>query len=254
MTIKTLSVTFVVLLSSLPALAQQNHTPVSCPATEQAVRDIDRQIRSAFRNHDAATYDRLVDDNFISTNDGGVRERKQNLLRQITKPEGNIHVETDEPQDFLVVFGDGLAILNYTGRWTDYDKKAGVSWGATARVTRVLSCKRGEWKLLAFHETTIPNRDRQPATRTSDHLDDYVGHYRFGENGDKGELSIVRKGNRLFETWAGEEPGELLPGKYDTFFVRTDGWVASFVRDKSGKVTRILYTYADGAFEAKRVP
>ena len=46
----------------------------------------------------------------------------------------------------------------------------------------------------------------------------------------------------------------LFPGKYDTFFTREDGWVERFLRDKSGKVTGILYTHADGELEAKRVP
>jgi serine/threonine protein kinase len=35
---------------------------------------------------------------------------------------------------------------------------------------------------------------------------------------------------------------------------REDGWVERFLRDKSGKVTGILYTHTDGELEAKRVP
>src|SRR5262249_50373090 len=66
-----------------------------------------------------------------------VLKGKQELLKGVTKPEGNTHVETDEQfEDFRVV-----AILNFTRHWTDYDKNAGVSWGITARVTLVLSCK-----------------------------------------------------------------------------------------------------------------
>jgi hypothetical protein len=87
-------------------------------------------------------------------------------------------------------------------------------------------------------------------------LDDYVGHYRLVDSGDKGEISVVRKGDRLSEfseSW-GEEAIELFPGKYDTFFSREDGWVERFLRDKSGKVTGILYTHTDGELEAKRVP
>jgi hypothetical protein len=121
-------------------------------------------------------------------------------------------------------------------------------------MTRVLTCKDGAWKVVAYQETDIPNMNRKPSP--NDHLDDYVGHYRFGENGDKGETSVVRKGDRLSEfseSW-GEKAIELLPGKYDTFFNREDSWVERFVRDKSGKVTGILYTLADDEIEAKRVP
>ena len=56
------------------------------------------------------------------------------------------------------------------------------------------------------------------------------------------------------ETWDDGEGVDLVPGKYDTFFNREDGWVERFLRDKSGKVTGILYTLTDGEFEAKRIP
>ena len=254
MTVRLFSIAFV-LLSSLHAFAQQNQSPVTCIATEQAVRDASRQIWAAYRDRDVTTYDRLVDDSYISTDDGGVLKGKRDVLAELRKPEGNIHTDTDEqPEDVRVVFTGGVAIVNQTKHWTDYDKTTGISWGATSRTTRVLTCKNGEWRLVAFHETDIPNKHRKPSP--NDHLDDYVGHYRLVDGGDKGDIVIVRKGDRLSEfsdSWD-EEAFELFPGKYDTFFSREDGWVERFLRDKSGKVTGILYTHTDGEFEAKRVP
>jgi ketosteroid isomerase-like protein len=254
MTVRPLSIAFV-LLSSVHAFAQQSQSPVACTATEQAVREVSHQLWAAFRSRDVVTWDKLVDDSYISTDDGGVRKGKQDLLAELRKPEGNIHTDTDEqPEDVRVVFTGGVAIVNQTKHWTDYDKKAGISWGATSRTTRVLTCKNGEWRLVAFHETDIPNKHRKPSP--NDHLDDYAGHYRLVDSGDKGDIVIVRKGDRLSEfseSWD-EEAFELFPGKYDTFFSREDGWVERFLRDKSGKVTGILYTQTDGEFEAKRVP
>src|SRR5271170_4359452 len=251
MTVRLFSIAFV-LLSSLHAFAQQNQSPVTCTVTEQAVRDASHQIWAVYRDRDVATYDRLVDDSYISTDDSGVRKGKKDVLADLRKPEGNIHTDTDEqPEDYRVVFTSGVAIVNQTKHWTDYDKKSGISWGATSRATRVLTCTNGEWRLVAFQETDIPNKNRKPSP--NDHLDDYVGHYRLVDSGDKGEISVVRKGDRLSEFW-GEEAIELFPGKYDTFFSREDGWVERFLRDKSGKVTGILYTHTDGELEAKRVP
>ena len=252
MTIRALSIAFVV-LSSLPAFAQQNQPSITCPATEQAVREVSHQLWAAFRSRDVATWDKLVDDSYISTDDGGVRKGKQDVLAELRKPEGNIHTDTDEqPEDVRVVFTGGVAIVNQTKHWTDYDKKAGISWGATSRSTRVLTCKNGEWKLVAFHDTNIPNRHRKPSA--NDHLDDYVGHYRLIASGDKGDISITRVGDKLIDTWANGEVIELFPGKYDTFFSREDDWVERFLRNKSGEVTGILYTHVDGELEAKRVP
>ena len=254
MTVRPFSIA-IVLLASLQAFAQQNQPSITCPATEQTVREVSQQIWAAVRTRDVATWDKLADDSFISTDDGGVRKGKQECLAELRKPEGNIHTDSDEqPEDVRVVFTGGVAIVNQTKHWTDYDKKSGISWGATSRTTRVLTCKNGEWKLVAFHETDIPNKNRKPSP--NDHLDDYVGHYRLIDSGDKGDISVVLKGDRLSEfseSW-GEEAIELLPGKYDTFFNREDGWVERFLRDKSGKVTGILYTQTDGELEAKRVP
>ena len=216
------------------------------------MREVSYQIWAAVRGRDVAAWDKLADDSFISTDDGGVRKGKQECLAELRKPEGNIHTDGDEqPEDVRVVFTGGVAIVNQTKHWTDYDKKTGISWGGDLQNDRVLTCKNGEWKVVAYHETDIPNRNRTPSS--NDQLDDYVGHYRLGE---KGDISVVRKGDRLSEfseSW-GEEAIEVLPGKYDTFFNREDGWVERFIRDKSGKVTGILYTLADGELEAKRVP
>jgi len=212
-------------------------------------------FRLAFPNPNLYFTSVMVDDGYISTDDGGVRKGKQDLLAELRKPEGNIHTDTDEqPEDVRVVFTGGVAIVNQTKHWTDYDKKAGISWGATSRTTRVLTCKNGEWRLAAFQETDIPNKHRKPSAIASDLLDDYVGHYRLVDSGDKGDIWITRLGDKLVDAWANGEAIELFPGKYDTFFSREDGWVERFLRDKSGKVTGILYTHTDGELEAKRVP
>jgi Domain of unknown function (DUF4440) len=250
---RPLYLALVSLLSSLNALAQQNQSPATCPATEQAVREVSHQLWAASSSRGVATWDKLVDDSYISTDDVGVRKEKQDILAELRKPEGNIHTDTDEqPEDVRVVFIGGVAIVNQTKHWTDYDKKAGISWGAAYRATLVLTCTNGLWKLVAYHETDIPNRQRKPFA--NDHLDDYVGHYRLVDSGDKGDISITRVGDKLIDTWANGETIELFPGKHDTFFTREDGWVERFVRDNSGKVTGILYTHTDGELEAKRVP
>jgi Domain of unknown function (DUF4440) len=257
MTVRLFSIAFafVVLLPSLHGLAQQRQSPIACPATEQAVREVEHQIWAAFRNRDLAALDTLIDDDYIATGDDGTRRRKQETLTAVKRPEGDIHTEASEqPEDFHVMFTNGVAILNFARCWTDYERKMGINWGATVRVTMVFACKNGGWRNVAFQETDMPNKNRRPLAGAGEHFDDYVGHYRFGENGDKGEVSITRLGDKLYDTWADEGATELLPGKYDMFFSREDGSVERFVRDKSGKVTGILYTLGDGEFEAKRLP
>lgn len=251
---KPMFLAVLVLLSSLPVLGQQKQAPATCAATEQAVLDLEHRLWAAPRSRDVATLDTVTDDDFISTDDVGVRRGKKELLSEFKHPEGRVHNETDEqPADVRLVFTNGVAILNFTKHGTEFDKEAGISFEGTSVFTRVFTCKDGRWKSVASHETGIPNKNRQPAPQASDHLDDYVGRYRFGESGDKGEVSVARNGNRLFETWPGDKPFEILPGRYDTFFTREDSLVERFIRDKAGKVSGILYTYPDGEVEAKRI-
>src|SRR5579862_7969940 len=168
---RSVCLALVVLMWSLTALTQQNQSSVTCPATEQAVREVEHQLWTAARNRDAAAIDKLTDDSFISTDDGGVRKGKKEVLIEIKKPEGNVHNETDEQAaDVRLVFTNGVAILNFTKQWIDYDKKAGITFGGTSVMTRVFTCKNGEWKLVSFHETGIPNRTRLPVTDATAHL------------------------------------------------------------------------------------
>jgi ketosteroid isomerase-like protein len=251
MIIRSLYVALLAMLA-LPAFTQQNAALVSCPVTEEAVREVDHQIWAAYRNRDAAALNNLVSDDLIRSNDEGMREDKQAVLAGRKSPEGDVHNETDEQiNDFRVVFTNGVAILNFTRHEADSDKRVGVSWETTVRTTRVLTCTNGTWKMVVYHESVIPNVNRVPVAGSAAHFKDYVGRYRLGE---KGELSITRIGEKIYETWVGEKAVGLLPGKYDTFFSREDGWTSSFIRNKSGKVSAILYTLPDGQFEAKRLP
>ena len=239
----------------LSACGHQATSAVPCVATEQALLDVTSRWRSAKDARDVAAIDRLLDDNMIGTNDVGAPKAKKDLLAEYRQPEGNVHVQRD-PQlgSVRVSFTNDMGILSFIGRWTDHDKVSGINWGATSALTYVFACRHGEWRMAAYQETGIPNKNRQPFPIAANQLDDYVGRYHFAETGAQGEISITRKGDQLFESWPGDAtPTEILPGTHDTFFIRGDASVALFVRDKSGKVTGILYTLGDGEVEAKRV-
>jgi hypothetical protein len=81
-----------------------------------------------------------------------------------------------------------------------------------------------------------------------------VGRYRFGAGGDGAEIRVTRKGNALYQGWAGEEPLELLPGKLNAFFAPGFSLDERFVRGARGQVVGIVYTMGDSEVEAKRVP
>ena len=144
----------------------------------------------------------------------GRAEESENFWPRYKRPEGDIHTEASEA---VRRFSCGVCqrscnseLHEYTGpttkrRW----ELTGVLPAGSRRFSRARMANGGE---VALQETGMPNKDRKPPAGASDHFDDYVGHYRFGENGDKGEVSITRVGDKLYDTWADEEATELLPG------------------------------------------
>ena len=87
---------------------------------------------------------------------------------------------------------------------------------------------------MAFQETMVPKPVRQPYRPTAGYFDDFVGKYRFGEDGRGGEVSVTRRGNRLYESWGTDEPAEILSGKFDMFLTPGFPVLERFVRDRRG--------------------
>jgi hypothetical protein len=143
--------------------------------------------------------------------------------------------------------------MSFTRAWKIMHQPSGVSFGATSRMTETFVCAGSEWKVVAFQETMVPNLARQVYKPAADYFDDFMGKYRFGEDGRGGEISVTRQGNRLYESWGTDRPVEILPAKFDIFFTPGFPILERFVRDRRGRVVGIVYTLGDSEVEAKRV-
>jgi hypothetical protein len=248
---RTTIVPVVLAIATMPALSNISVGAALCRAKEQAVPEMDHKTWLAAHNHDPAAFDLLIDSNYMATDDAGAFKRRAEVLAHMGKKDGNIYQSTYEtPEDFQFASSGNVVVANFTRHWTDIERNSGETWGATARITMVLVCNGVKWKILAYHETGIPNKSRV-SSKEPRNLDDYVGKYRLG---DSGEISVSSKDGKLYEEGWGSGPEEIFPGKHDTFFSRDDGWDEMFIRDHSGKVTSILYTHTDGQIEVTRIP
>ena len=230
--------------------AQPKGAANSCPSDEQAIRTIERERwQAAAPRHDLATTEKLLARDFFYSDDMATLKSKTQLLETYKKPQ---ITQTDvEPAQnvHLVVDGD-IALMNFTLLWRV--TQSGISWAQTSRFTEVFICRDGQWKILALHETVAPNATRVPSQPPNTALDDYVGKYVIAQNGERLVITVTRQGHRVFEQWGESKADEILPGKYDTFFARGESIVELFLRNRSGKVTGILYTLPDGELEAQR--
>jgi hypothetical protein len=242
------------LLVSTPLLAQWPSTSHSCAASEQALRAVAHDFWAAYNHRDVAALDKLLDDRLLYVSESGNLLSKAQVLAPFRLPQGSMKLESaEEPENVRTAFVDNMAVMSFTKAFKITHQPTGASFGATARMTETFVCVGGEWKVVAFQETMVPNPARHVHKPAANHFDDYVGKYRFGEDGRGGEISVTRQGNRLYESWGTDQPVEILPGKFDTFFTPGFPILERFVRDRRGRVVGILYTLGDSEVEAKRV-
>lgn len=228
--------------------------PTACPTSSDALSSVAQEFWAAYNRRDLAALDGVLDDQLLFVSVQGAPATKTDFLVAFRAPEGSIKSKSEERmEDLRTVAAGNTAVVSFKRRWTLTFKSVAITDTAYSRMTETLICRAGRWRIIAFQETFLPNAARSPNTAAVSRYDDYVGRYRFGANGDGGEITVTRNGEKLFEAWGKDPPIELLPGKYDTFFTRGFSWVERFVRDERGRVVGIHYALEDGEMEAKRV-
>jgi hypothetical protein len=233
---------------------QQQPIQDTCPATAKAIIDLYQVQHQAVYRNDFATFARIIDDQAILNYDDGKRRSKDETVASTKQQQSGFETVDDGPmEDTLVKFEDGVAILTFARSFRSLDLNSGFTITGPERESYIYGCRGGEWKVIFRAETPIPNAHRAPDISVLSHLDDYVGHYRFHQNGDKGDFRVFRKGDKLFESTGPNQADELIPGRFDTFFIRNDSQVERFLRDKNGKVVGIYYVFWDSDLEARRI-
>lgn len=245
-----LSFTVLVLLLASDATAQKR----PCESNEQTLRAVAHEYWSAHNRRDVSALAKLLDDQLLFISESGGVLTKEQVLAPFRTPSATMMFESAEhPEDVRVRFVGDMGILSFTKLWGFTHKPSGASFGATSRMTEVFVCRSGVWKVLLFQETIVANPKRQIFRPAIERFDEYVGVYRFGANGDGGQITVTRKGDKLYESWGNDRPVEILPGKFDTFFTPGFPVLERFVRNARGRVIGILYTMGDNEVEAKRI-
>lgn len=244
-----------VLLVPTSLLAQGSVTPGSCAASDQSLRTVVHDFWAAYNQRNVDALDKLFDPRLVYVSESGALLSKAQVLAPFRAPQGSMKLESaEEPENVRTVFVENMAVMSFTKGFRLTHQPTGASFGTTVRMTETFVCADGEWKLIAFQETMVPDPARQAYKPAADHFDDYVGRYRFGEDGHGGEILVRRQGDRLYESWGTDQAIEILPGKFDTFFTPGIPILERFVRDRQGRVTGIVYTLGDSEVEARRVP
>jgi hypothetical protein len=244
--------TVAVILAPLLLLASE---PDSCALGEAALRSVADELWLGYSRRDTALVAKVLDDQVLFVSGTGSTSTKTALLAELGGPPPSMQSRSDEAlEDVWTAFAGQTALLDFRRRVTFIHQPSGVSFKTTSRMTEVFVCRSGQWRVLAFQETPMPNAERPVSPAAPARYADYVGRYRFGVKGEGAEIRVERKGNALYEAWGADQPVELLPGKAEAFFARGFPLEERFVRGAQGRVVGIVYTMGDSEVEAKRVP
>ncbi len=129
-----------------------NYANQKADSVEQAVMQMEEELRVAISKNDTKTYGRLVGDHYVFTNHDAVIRTKAQMVSAYDS--GSIKYESVMFDEIKVhVYGDTAVV---TGRNTAKGLDNGKDIGGQFRYTRVYVKRQGKWQLVATQATRIP--------------------------------------------------------------------------------------------------
>ncbi len=154
---RMLAVAALTMAASSLALGQMtsqkaNYANQKVDSVEQAVMQMEEELRVAISKNDTKTYGRLVGDHYVFTNHDAVVRTKAQMVSAYDS--GSIKYESVMFDEIKVhAYGDTAVV---TGRNTAKGLDNGKDIGGQFRYTRVYVKRQGKWQLVATQATRIP--------------------------------------------------------------------------------------------------
>jgi peptidylprolyl isomerase len=124
---------------------------LATPAAEQVLKDLENKWNEAYKNGDKATLDRILDAQFLFTDDEANVFNKTQYLDAVSR----VKVESYSLDDLTVRVRGTTGIV--AGRWTGKFTTDGKETSAVIRFTDTFSKQIGGWRVVASQETRIGN-------------------------------------------------------------------------------------------------
>jgi ketosteroid isomerase-like protein len=157
--------TVAAILGPLLLLASE---PDSCALQEEALRTVAHDLWLGYNRRDTALVAKVLDNQLLFVPATGSATTKAALLTHLGGPPESMQSQSDETlKDVRTTFAGKAALLSFRRRVTITHQPSGVSFRLTSRMTEVFVCRGGEWKVLAFQETPMPNAERPVSAAAS---------------------------------------------------------------------------------------
>jgi ketosteroid isomerase-like protein len=129
-----------------------NYANQKVDSVEQAVMQLEEELRVAITKGDMKAYGRLVGDDYVYTNQDAVVRTKAQMVSAYDS--GSLKYESAKFDEIKVhAYGDTAVV---TGRNTTKGKDNGKDFVGQFRYTRVYVKRQGTWQLVATQATRIP--------------------------------------------------------------------------------------------------
>jgi len=197
---------------------------------EQELKRLENEWLNSYLRGDKQTFDRIVADDFTRTDESGKFATKAEERALVQAPAGSVSASLTNEDMHVRVYGNsaivtGLIVSRVQG-----------SLSFQSRFTDTFIKRGGPWQVVARHYSRVPT-ERTSINVDSKIYDDYVGQYEIASNV---LLDITKEGEKLMSQTTGQAKMELLPESEIEFFIK--GFTAQFVfvRDGTGKVTKLI--------------
>ena len=154
---RMLAVAALTMAASSLALGQMtgkkaNYSNQKGDSVEQAVMQLEEDLRVAITKGDMKAYGRLVGDDYVYTNQDAVVRTKAQMVSAYDS--GSLKYDSAKFDEIKVhAYGDTAVV---TGRNTTKGKDNGKDFVGQFRYTRVYVKRQGTWQLVATQATRIP--------------------------------------------------------------------------------------------------
>ena len=129
-----------------------NYANQKVDSVEQAVMQLEEELRVAITKGDMKAYGRIVGDDYVYTNQDAVIRTKAQMVSAYDS--GSIKYESVKFDEIKVhAYGDTAVV---TGRNTAKGKDNGKDFDGQFRYTRVYVKRQGRWQIVATQSTRIP--------------------------------------------------------------------------------------------------
>ena len=212
------------------ALSQRKNERSTQGPVQQELKRLEDEWLNSYLRGDKQTFDRIVADDFTRTDESGKSATKaeEKALVQAPPPSVNASLTNEDIQ--VREYGNAAIV---TGRIVS-KVQGGLNF--QSRFTDTFLNRHGRWQVVARHYSRIP-AERKTVNLDSKIYDAYAGQYEIAPNV---VLNITKEDEKLMSQTTGQPKMELLPESEIEFFIK--GFTAQFVfvRDETGRVTKLI--------------